>query len=244
MGSSTNYWDKSDNPSAMRSSDDSPAPLGRLHGPLSQKIAAEIKSAILTGRFRPGDRLIEEDLAAELDVSRNPVREALRSLSSAGFVEIVPRRGASVAVLDTRSVTELFEVRAALEALAARLAAQRIAPEQLLDMEAVVERGTATASAGRFEELPPLNSEFHAAVAKATGNARLQSLIETVRDTIQWVYSRNIRERAIDSWFEHRGLLDAIRHGDPEIAAHLALEHIARAEGAYLKAEAAESRSG
>lgn len=220
------------------------APLGRVHGPLSAKIAEEIKQAILAGRFRPGDRLIEEDLAAELDVSRNPVREALRILVTAGFVELVPRRGASVALLDLTSVRELFEVRAALEALTARLAAERITPDLLRALEEITIRGKRAVADGMLDDLPVLNAEFHGAVAKAAGNSRLAGLIEMVRDTIQWVYARNIRERAVASWSEHSELFEAIARRDAGAAAHLALHHITQAETAYMLAEVTDRTGG
>lgn len=218
------------------------SPIGQIHGPLSEAIAGEVKGAILSGRFRPGDRLIEEDLARELGVSRNPVREGLRLLETAGFVEIVPRRGASVAVLTINHVRELFEVRAALEALAARLAATRISQPHLDALEDVLIRGTAVAMSDKLDGLPALNTEFHATLVSAAGNARLAELIESLRDTIQWVYSRHLAHRAVDSWSEHRELFRAVANGDSDVAAHLALSHIAAAEAAYIQAEGGEDK--
>jgi DNA-binding GntR family transcriptional regulator len=213
------------------------SPVGQTHSSLGEVIAGEVKKAIVSGKYRPGDRLIEEELAAELGVSRNPVREALRVLEGAGFVEIVPRRGASVAVLTIKKVRELFEVRAALEAVAARLAAERISPDQLDVLEDTLERGTTAAANGRFELLPALNTEFHSALVAASGNERMAEMIGTLRDTIQWVYSRHITHRAADSWSEHRRLFEAVANRDPEAAAHLALSHIAAAEKAYVQGE-------
>ncbi|MGH8911663.1 MAG: GntR family transcriptional regulator, partial [Acidimicrobiia bacterium] len=205
-------------------------PLGRRHGPLSEKVADEIKEAIVTGRFQPGQRLMEEDLAVEFDVSRNPVREALRRLAAAGFVKIVPRHGASVAVLDTQSVRELFEVRSALEALMARLAAQRISSTLLAELEEVVEKGQRAVANREFDALPALNTAFHNVVARSAGNARLLALNETVRDTIQWVYASVVRARAVGSWDEHTEMFRAITRRDASAAAHLALDHITQAE--------------
>ncbi len=213
-------------------------PLGRAHLPLSEQIADEIRAAILAGRFRPGERLMEEVLATEFGVSRNPVREALRQLSVAGFVEVVPRHGASVATLGVQSVRELFEVRSALEAVMARLAAERITPDLTAALAELVVEGQRAANDQELDKLPGLNTAFHNAVAQAAGNSRLVALNETVRDTIQWVYARALRERALDSWKEHTELFEAIKSRDATLAAHLALDHINRAEAAYLAAMA------
>lgn len=211
--------------------------IGPSHSPLSEAIAGEIKRAILSGRLRPGDRLVEEDLAEQLGVSRNPVREGLRLLGASGFVDILPRRGASVAVLTISQVKELFEVRGTLEALAARLAADRITESQLVELEGIFLRGHAAAASGELDGLPDLNTEFHTALAVAAGNSRLAVMIESIRDTIQWVYSRHLGHRAHDSWSEHRLMLDAVARHDGEAAAHLALSHIAAAEAAFAEAE-------
>ena len=213
-------------------------PLGRAHLPLSEQIAGEIRAAILAGRYKPGDRLMEEVLATEFGVSRNPVREALRQLSVAGFVEVVPRHGASVATLGVQSVRELFEVRSALEAVMARLASERITADQVEVLAELLAKGQRAVADQQLDALPRLNTAFHNAIAQAAGNSRLVALNETVRDTIQWVYARALRKRAVDSWKEHSQLFEAIRARDATLAAHLALDHITRAETAYLAAMA------
>lgn len=214
-------------------------PIGRNHPPLSVAIGGEIKNAILSGRYRPGDRLVEESLAEWLGVSRNPVREALRHLEAEGFVEITPRRGASVATLGADEAQELFEVRAALEALSARLAANRVTDQQLGSLEEVVVRGEEAARAGRFEVLPDLNTAFHMRMVEIAGNGQLGRLIAELRDRIQWVYSHHIERRAADSWKEHRQLYEAVAARTPELAAHVALRHIASAQSAFAGSESA-----
>src|ERR1700677_2474063 len=97
--------------------------LGALHSPLRDKVAEQIRAAILSGHFKPGDRLIEDRLAEEFAVSRNPIREAMRTLASEGLIEVTARRGAVVASLSPQEAEELLEVRATLEGANARLAA-------------------------------------------------------------------------------------------------------------------------
>jgi DNA-binding GntR family transcriptional regulator len=153
-------------------------------------------------------------------------------------VEVVPRHGASVATLGVQSVRELFEVRAALEAVMARLASERITPHQIETLAELVAEGQRAVADEELDALPRLNTAFHNAIAQAAGNSRLVALNETVRDTIQWVYTRALRQRALDSWKEHGELFEAIRARDATLAAHLALDHITRAETAYLAAMA------
>jgi DNA-binding transcriptional regulator YhcF (GntR family) len=115
--------------------------LGMLHVPLREAVTDALRKAILSKRLKPGERLVEEQLAAELEVSRNPVREALRVLESEGLVEISPRRGASVTQLSEEEARELVEVRAALEGLCARLAARRCTPSMKAEILALLNNG-------------------------------------------------------------------------------------------------------
>src|SRR5579872_7579774 len=99
--------------------------LGEEHSSLHGQVVAELRQSILTGQLKPGERLVEERIADELGVSRNPVREAIRALASEGLVEVAARRGASVAVMSEQEARETIEVRALLEGQNARLAARR-----------------------------------------------------------------------------------------------------------------------
>ena len=97
--------------------------VGSTHLPLRHAVLEEIRRRIVAGQWAQGERLFEDQIAAELNVSRNPVREALQALASEGFVELEPRRGARVATVSDARATELFEVREVLEGLVASLAA-------------------------------------------------------------------------------------------------------------------------
>ena len=141
--------------------------LGREHLSLSQRVAAELRRSILTNRRRPGDRLIEESLSAELGVSRIPIREALRVLAGEGLVEVQPRRGASVADVSLDVARDLVEVRATLEGLNARLAARHHDPAIVKELERVLKEGNRAARAKSAEDLVRLNGEFHDKLAEA-----------------------------------------------------------------------------
>lgn len=208
-----------------------PSPDGR---PLNEVVADAIRAGIITGRYRPGDRLGEERLAAEYEVSRNPIREAIRRLESEGFVRVLPNRGATVGHLSDEQARELLQVRSALETLIVRLAAERRDAGRLAELRAIVAEGRAAAGAGRFEVLSAMNGRFHAELAAASGNATLAEMMAQLRDKIAWIYASEIERRATDSWAEHAELVAAIERGDVEGAGELMARHISNAEHAYV----------
>ena len=146
--------------------------------PRRDVIANQLREAIISGRFKVGERLIEEVLAEEYGVSRVPVREALRRLETEGFVTLTPYRGATVSAGSRRDSLELMQVRRGLEVMAARLAAEIRGGEVAAELSAVVRRGRDAALSREVEALPPLIMEFHKLVACASGNRQLQLAID------------------------------------------------------------------
>jgi len=141
--------------------------------PLRDIVFEHLRAAIISGVLKPGERLMELQLADDMGVSRTPVREAIRKLELEGLVSMVARRGAYVSDLSIRDIAETFEVRAALESLAAGLAAERIVPEELEQLERVlVEIGTCEQQ-GTIERIVELDEEFHALLFAATRNSPL-----------------------------------------------------------------------
>jgi len=207
--------------------------VGALHLPLRQAVLDALRSAIIDGTYLPGERLVEEEIAARFDVSRNPTREALHALSVEGFVEIEPRRGARVATMNAQWAGELFEVRAPLEGLVARLAAQRRTPADLVHLRDVLGAGTAAAAEGRLDELPALNTEFHMSLAAAAGNELLAGTLARLSDIIRWVYAARISMRSTRSWDEHAAIVAAVADRDAERAERCGAEHISAAAAAY-----------
>jgi DNA-binding GntR family transcriptional regulator len=208
-------------------------PVGVRHKPLRQAVLDEVRSRIVTGVYPPGVRLLEEEVATDLDVSRNPVREALQVLAMEGFVEIEPRRGARVTIFTTERAERIFEVRQPLEGLVARLAATRRSDQQLASLRAVVAEGLATAEAQRLGELPELNTRFHRLLADAADNEFLEDIMSRLSHLIEWVYAARIRERSARSWHEHGLIVDAVALRDPDEAERCAFGHIINARAAY-----------
>jgi DNA-binding GntR family transcriptional regulator len=202
---------------------------------LSEVVTERIRGRILDGSLKPGERLVEDRLSAELGVSRVPVREALRGLSAEGLVTLLPRRGATVVEVTPESVAELVEVRALLEGLNAKLAAQRHDPGIVALLRDTLERGNEAARTGGPEELARLNAEFHERLAEASRNAVLADVMRGLRERTSLAFAINSRARAREDWDEHAGVLAAVIAGDAELAALLATRHVQNAAAAFAK---------
>jgi DNA-binding GntR family transcriptional regulator len=207
--------------------------VGATHRGLRETVQDELRTAIIEGTYAQGERLIEEEIAVRFDVSRNPIREALHALAIEGFVVLEPRRGARVATIDVRRCRELFELRAPLEGLVARLASTRRTTEQLAELWSVVHEGVRAAEEGRLEELPALNTEFHGRLAVAADNELLANTLARLSGIIRWVYSARIKERSTMSWREHAAIVEAVEAEDPVLAERCGFEHISAAAAVY-----------
>jgi DNA-binding GntR family transcriptional regulator len=204
-------------------------PVGKEHSPLRDKVAGEIRAAIQAGVFKPGDRLVEDRLAEQFGVSRNPVREAIRTLASEALIEVTARRGAVVASLSPQEAEELLEVRATLEGANARLAARRRDPKTIDQLKEILARGSSAIEAKRVDELAALNDAFHTHLAQAGCNRVLVDLMKTLRDRSGPLFRGIGLEFATESWAEHASILRAVIAGDAELASLLAYRHVLNA---------------
>lgn len=199
--------------------------LGARHTPLNTVLVDAIRDAIVSGRYQPGERLIEERLAEDFGVSRIPIREALRTLSAAGLVSIEPRKGATVTALSHQTAIEMIEVRATLEALNARLAARHIRTDLVARLQAVLERGNEAAARGAHDALARLNAEYHELLAEAGMNRILGDMMRQLRERTAGYFTSGA-DGAARTWQEHAAILGAVIGGDEERAAALASEHV------------------
>ena len=216
--------------------------IGELHLPLRDLVTERIRGAILAGRYRPGDRLVEDRLASDFRVSRNPVREALRSLASEGLVVVTPRRGAAVAAFTATEGQEMIEARAMLEGLNARHAARRHDPSMIMALRAVLEEGRAKAGSASPEELVRLNARFHDLLAAAGSSRVLGDILRSLRERTNLVFSQASTVAAAQNWSEHAAILEAVIAGDEDLAALHATRHVLKAGQRY--AGAAETDRG
>jgi len=202
------------------------ATLGANHSPLTHLVVAALRERILAGTIPPGERLVEGKLSTELGVSRMPVREALRQLAAEGLVTIEPRRGASVTSFSSQQVRELVEVRATLEGLNAKLAAQRHDEKQIAEMERILEEGTRLAEGDDPAVSMLMNQRFHDALGSIAANSVLQDLMRSLRDRTALLFAPMNRARGPQNWEEHAAILRAVIRGDAELASLLAMRHV------------------
>jgi DNA-binding GntR family transcriptional regulator len=202
--------------------------------PLRQSVYDALIDLIVGGELPPGQHMVETDLARQLGVSRQPIREALHRMEAEGWVDLRPSQGAFVHVPTDSEVDELLDVRALLEAETARLAAARgSSPAQLARLREICRDGQAAAEADDFGAAVAANNAFHAEIAAVGGNAVLAELADIVGRRVQWYYRMVAPERGHGSWAEHAEMIKAIESGDAEEAQTLARKHTERTRLAY-----------
>jgi DNA-binding GntR family transcriptional regulator len=192
---------------------------------LRDQVCNALRSSIIEGRLPPSTLLREERLAAELQVSRTPLREAIRQLAEEGFVEQAPRRGARVASLTPDMVREVYEVREALEGMAARLAAQRIDDSRVARLKERLENLRPRIAAGDFSDTGDL---VHEEIFAACGNSRLRRLMAVYRGKVAWIQRTAFRmsERLDLAYQEHESIVRALECRDSEWAEAAVRRHI------------------
>ena len=201
--------------------------------PLRQSVYETLVDLIVNADLSPNQHLVETDLARQLGVSRQPVREALHRLQAEGWVELRPAQGAFVHVPTDQEVDELLDVRQLLEAETARLAAHNATPEQVKQLRELWRSGRSAADADDVTAAVAGNSAFHAAVAEIAGNSVLANLAGIVGNRVRWYYRLVAPARAHRSWEEHGELIAAIEAHDETRAMQLARRHSERTRRAY-----------
>jgi DNA-binding GntR family transcriptional regulator len=201
--------------------------------PLRQSVYEVLVELVVGGALRPGQHLVEAELARQLGVSRQPVREALHRLEAEGWVDLRPSQGAYVHVPTDTEVDQLLDVRELLEGATARLAARAATPEAVTSLRATWQDGMAAVESGDVTAAVAANNDFHAAVAAIAGNVVLAELSEIVGRRVRWHYRQVAPVRGRESWSEHAELVAAIEAGDEDRAAGLARVHTERTRTAY-----------
>ena len=191
-------------------------------------VRERIERMILTGELKAGDRLNENELASEMNVSRAPVREATRALSEAGLLTIVRNRGAFVRDISLEEALDLYDLRSGYARVAGRLAALRATPEQIADMEAMWQHMEAARGHQDSDDYYEVNRQFHAQVLDASGNHRLIELHEANEKELMLFLRRGVYGslRLDASNRDHRRIIDAIAKGDEKAAARAFEDHV------------------
>ena len=217
------------------------APDQRLY----DHICNELRSAIVTGRFSPGARIVERDLTEELRASRTPIREALRKLEQEGLVVGYPHRGYFVRDPSFEEAQQAYESRRVVEGACGELAAQRATEVEQAAIRASIVKARQVLESGDRLQLLLCNNEFHHLIVKAAHNEFLEK-----QWLVLWAFVDLLRgqwwghtERPADGHFEHEALLDAIVRRDAALARRLNEEHVERA-WANVAARFAQSANG
>lgn len=209
----------------------------QTHKPLRELVYEELKKQILTGAIVPGTRMMEIDLAEKMDVSRTPVREAIRKLEIEGLVTIEPRKGAYASDISVKDMLDVLEVREDIEGLAAALTARRITDEEIEEMEAANEAYFNAVHTGDTEEIIRTDESFHKTIVKITGNKTLVSMMENLQELairFRYLYYDDF-SRYENMPKEHEEIIRAIKTGDEEKARQVSKEHVQRLQAFMQK---------
>ncbi|GCD41592.1 GntR family transcriptional regulator [Streptomyces paromomycinus] len=202
-------------------------------GPLRERVYEALLELITTRTLRPGQHLVESELAGHLGVSRQPVREALQRLNTEGWVDLRPAQGAFVHEPTEEEADQLFTVRTLLEAEAARLAAANAGPAGIAELAALCDKGEQAVRDDAVETAVATNAEFHAKVMELAGNAVLAGLAAQVGRRVRWYYTPVARQRGKRSWAEHRELIAAITDRDEARASAVMRAHTEHTRRTY-----------
>ena len=201
---------------------------------LTDRVYRAIVDAIHDGTLPPGARLVQEQLASQLGVSRQPIQQAMALLRNDGLVVDAPGRGLAIALLDLDTMHHHYEIRAGLDALAARLAARRaarspdVADEFELEAGAILDAGAAAVEEEDVRRMVRCDVEFHVAIYGCSGNPLLAAAAEP-----HWRYLRRVMSEVLrraepprEIWRQHEDILAAILRGDPDAASAKAACHV------------------
>lgn len=211
--------------------------IAALAAPVRQQVAEVLRSAITSGRFAPGQRLVEKDLCTLTGVSRASVREALRQLETEGLIHTLPHRGPSVAHLTAEDAASIYQIRGALEALAAQLFAQNARDDQVVELEASVKTLEAAYQGRDIEVIIAAKRRFYEIMMAGSGNNMIASVLNKMNARVTMLRKVSLAspERWPSSIREIRAVVRAIKKRDPEAAFSASQRHIQQAAREALK---------
>jgi len=196
---------------------------------LKEYVYHEIKQRLINNEIKPGERIWEEEIAAELEVSRTPVREAINRLIAEEFVENRPRKGIFAAEISKEELRKMLDVRIALESLSVSQCCKLISEEEKDELRAIFGDYKRKMEEGEYEKASQLDSKMHRFIAKIADNKKLEAYINDIQDffaysrpyTVKWTEAKI--KRAIN---DHKELIDALCNGNEERAIEIIREDI------------------
>jgi len=201
----------------------------------SALVLRKLENAILSGYFKPRERLIERDLLAHFDVSRTIIREVLKMLEGKGLVRITPYRGAIVVDLSAEEVEEIFFLRQKLEAIAARLVVENITRIEIQRLKKLSKELEDHLSK-KTDQMIEKDNEFHRALFQASGNSHLNEMIDHLGTKAHMVKFNAwyLPNRIAHSISEHRAMIAALERRDAEAFEKLVINHLLFAKNSYM----------
>jgi len=220
--------------------------VAAVAAPIRQQVITAFRSAIIGGRFQPGERLIEKELCELTGSSRTSVREALRQLEAEGLVEMVPNKGPIVAAISPEQARSVYQVRGALESLAGALFAQHANDEQMDRLETAVEELARAYKSRQIERILSSKDRFYTIMLEGSGNEIVASVLRMMQARISLLRRVSLAKPArLDaSITEIRAILKAIKVRNPAAAAKACADHVERATEAALDIPPAKTRRG
>lgn len=196
--------------------------------PLRDVVFNTLRQAILRGELKPGERLMEIQLANKLGVSRTPIREAIRKLELEGLVLMIPRKGAEVADITEKSLRDVLEVRKALEELAVQLTCDKITKEQIRELEEAADEFKKILKSSDVTEIAEADVHFHDVIYKATDNQRLIQLLNNLgeqmyRYRVEYLKNPEAYPQLVA---EHEEIIRHIERKEKEKATEIVCKHI------------------
>lgn len=212
--------------------------------PLREVVFKTLRQAILKGDLKPGERLMEMHLAEKLGVSRTPIREAIRQLELEGLVVMVPRKGAHVARITEKSMSDVLEVRLALDKLAVQLACDRINESQKQKLIEKKNEFEDAVTLGETDKIAKADVNFHDVIFEASGNMRLGQMVNNLAEQMyryrfEYIKDANEHPNLID---EHNRICETIIAGDVDGALEAISVHIKNQEKSIIRLIQLESK--
>lgn len=196
--------------------------------PLRDVVFNTLREAILKGDLKPGERLMEIQLANKLGVSRTPIREAIHMLEQEGLVVTMPRKGAEVAKMTLKDMEDVLEIREALDELAARAACQRITKEQLMRLKDKRQDFDHCLKSGDVKLIAEADVKFHDIIYEATGNPKLVNLLNNLREQIYRYRVEYLKDSENYPMLvkEHEAIYQALSEHNEEAVVHAIRKHV------------------
>lgn len=209
----------------------------RVFAPVRHQTVINLRNAITTGIFKPGESLIERELCELTGVSRTSVREALRQLEAEGLIKLIPPKGPTVATITPDEAREIYEVRQVLEGLACRLFAERADSSQMKALARTLDRLEKVSSGGQTKDVISAKDDFYNVILEGCGNKTIHSLIKTLHARINLLRSTSLSQpgRPLKAFEEIRCIVEAIERRESDSAFNACVDHVLNAECVALE---------